>query len=125
MYLSTLTGIPNDFYEAAIIDGATKWQQITKITLPSLRPMMIVLTIMAIGRIFYADFGLFYQLPRDSGPLYDVTQVIDTYLYRALKVTGNVGMASAAGLYQSVVGFVLVMLTNFIVRKIDPDSALF
>ena len=87
--------------------------------------MMIVLTIMAIGRIFYADFGLFYQLPRDSGPLYDVTQVIDTYLYRALKVTGNVGMASAAGLYQSVVGFVLVMLTNFIVRKIDPDSALF
>ena len=125
MYLSTLTGIPNDFYEAAIIDGATKWQQITKITLPSLRPMMIVLTIMAIGRIFYADFGLFYQLPRDSGPLYDVTQVIDTYLYRALKVTGNVGMASAAGLYQSVVGFVLVMITNFIVRKIDPDSALF
>ena len=86
---------------------------------------MIVLTIMAIGRIFYADFGLFYQLPRDSGPLYDVTQVIDTYLYRALKVTGNVGMASAAGLYQSVVGFVLVMITNFIVRKIDPDSALF
>ena len=93
-----------------------------------IRPVFNHLTIpcaLTSAGIFYADFGLFYQLPRDSGPLYDVTQVIDTYLYRALKVTGNVGMASAAGLYQSVVGFVLVMITNFIVRKIDPDSALF
>ena len=87
--------------------------------------MMIVLTILAIGRIFYADFGLFFQLPRDSGPLYDVTQVIDTYVYRALKETGNVGMASAASLYQSIVGFVLVVGTNLVVRKIDSDSALF
>ena len=125
MYLSSLTGIPNDYYEAAVIDGATKWQQIKNITLPCLKPMMIVLTILAIGRIFYADFGLFFQLPRDSGPLYDVTQVIDTYVYRALKETGNVGMASAASLYQSVVGFVLVVGTNFVVRKMDPDSALF
>ena len=125
MYLSSLTGIPNDYYEAAVIDGATKWQQIKSITLPCLKPMMIVLTILAIGRIFYADFGLFFQLPRDSGPLYDVTQVIDTYVYRALKETGNVGMASAAGLYQSVVGFVLVVGTNLVVRKMDPDSALF
>ena len=125
MYLSSLTGIPNDYYEAAVIDGATKWQQIKNITLPCLKPMMIVLTILAIGRIFYADFGLFFQLPRDSGPLYDVTQVIDTYVYRALKETGNVGMASAASLYQSVVGFVLVVGTNLVVRKMDPDSALF
>ena len=125
MYLSSLTGIPNDYYEAAVIDGATKWQQIKNITLPCLKPMMIVLTILAIGRIFYSDFGLFFQLPRDSGPLYDVTQVIDTYVYRALKETGNVGMASAAGLYQSVVGFVLVVGTNLVVRKMDPDSALF
>lgn len=125
MYLGSLTGIPNDYYEAAIIDGATKWQQIQRITLPCLKPMMIVLTILAIGRIFYADFGLFFQLPRDSGPLYQSTQVIDTYVYRALKETGNVGMAAAAGLYQSVVGFVLVIGANLAVRKIDSDSALF
>ena len=125
MYLSSLTSIPNDYYEAAVIDGATKWQQIKNITLPCLKSMMIVLTILAIGRIFYADFGLFFQLPRDSGPLYDVTQVIDTYVYRALKETGNVGMASAASLYQSIVGVVLVVGTNLVVRKMDPDSALF
>lgn len=125
MYLSSLTGISNDYYEAAIIDGATKWQQIKCITLPCLKPMMIVLTILAIGKIFYADFGLFFQLPRDSGPLFQVTQVIDTYVYRALKETGNVGMAAAASLYQSIVGFVLVVGTNLIVRKIEPDSALF
>ena len=125
MYISTLTGISTDYYEAAIIDGATKWQQIRRITLPCLKPMMIVLTILAIGRIFYADFGLFFQLPRDSGPLYPVTQVIDTYVYRALKETGNVGMAAAASLYQSVVGFVLVVGANLVVRRIEPDSALF
>lgn len=125
MYISSLTSISNDYYEAAIIDGATKWQQIKSITLPCLKPMMIVLTILAIGRIFYADFGLFFQLPRDSGPLYDVTQVIDTYVYRALKETGNVGMAAAASLYQSIVGFVLVVAANLVVRRIEPDSALF
>ena len=125
MYISSLTGISNDYYEAAIIDGATKWQQIKSITLPCLRPMMIVLTILAIGRIFYADFGLFFQLPRDSGPLYQATQVIDTYVYRALKETGNVGMAAAASLYQSVVGFLLVMGANLVVRRMEPDSALF
>ena len=125
MYISTLTGISNDYYEAAIIDGATKWQQIRRITLPCLKPMMIVLTILAIGRIFYADFGLFFQLPRDSGPLYPVAQVIDTYVYRALKETGNVGMAAAASLYQSIVGFVLVVGANLVVRRIEPDSALF
>ena len=103
----------------------TKWQQIKSITLPCLRPMMIVLTILAIGRIFYADFGLFFQLPRDSGPLYQATQVIDTYVYRALKETGNVGMAAAASLYQSIVGFVLVVGANLVVRRIEPDSALF
>ena len=125
MYISSLTGISNDYYEAAIIDGATKWQQIKRITLPCLKPMMIVLTILAIGRIFYADFGLFFQLPRNSGPLYPATQVIDTYVYRALKETGNVGMAAAASLYQSIVGFVMVVGANLVVRRIEPDSALF
>ena len=84
-----------------------------------------MLVIMSIGRIFYSDFGLFYQVPMNSGALLNVTNTIDTYVYRALKETGNVGMASAASLYQSVVGFVLVVGTNLVVRKMDPDSALF
>ena len=125
MYLGSIVGIPNDYYEAALMDGATKWQQIKYITLPSLKSMMIVLTILAIGKIFYADFGLFYQLPRNSGPLFPVTNVIDTYVYRALKENGNVGMSAAASLYQSLVGFLLVLSSNFIVRRIDKDSALF
>ena len=125
MYLGSIVGISNDYYEAALMDGATKWQQIRYITLPSLKSMMIVLTILAIGKIFYADFGLFYQLPRNSGPLFPVTNVIDTYVYRALKENGNIGMSAAASLYQSLDGFVLVLVSNFIVRKIDKDSALF
>ncbi len=125
MYLGAIVGISDDYYEAALMDGATKWQQIKYITLPALKGMMIILTILAIGRIFYADFGLFYQLPRNSGPLFPVTNVIDTYVYRALKENGNIGMAAAANLYQSLVGFVLVVGSNFIVRKIDKDSALF
>lgn len=125
MYLGAIVGISDDYYEAALMDGATKWQQITYITLPALRGIMIVLTILAIGRIFYSDFGLFYQLPRNSGPLFPVTNVIDTYVYRALKENGNIGMAAAANLYQSLVGFVLVMSSNFLVRKVDKDSALF
>ena len=125
MYLGSIVRISNDYYEAALMDGATKWQQIRYITLPSLKSMMIVLTILAIGKIFYADFGLFYQLPRNSGPLFPVTNVIDTYVYRALKENGNIGMSAAASLYQSLVGFVLVLVSNFIVRKIDKDSALF
>lgn len=125
MYLGSIVGISNDYYEAALMDGATKWQQIKYITLPSLKSMMIVLTILAIGKIFYADFGLFYQLPRNSGPLFPVTNVIDTYVYRSLKENGNIGMAAAANLYQSLIGFVLVLSSNFAVRKIDKDSALF
>lgn len=125
MYLGAIVGISDDYYEAALMDGATKWQQIKYITLPSLKGMMIILSILAIGRIFYADFGLFYQLPRNSGPLFPVTNVIDTYVYRALRENGNIGMAAAANLYQSLVGFVLVVGSNFIVRKIDKDSALF
>ena len=125
MYLGSIVGISNDYYEAALMDGATKWQQIRYITLPSLKSMMIVLTILAIGKIFYADFGLFYQLPRYSGPLLPVTNVTDTYVYGALKENGNIGMSAAASLYQSLVGFVLVLVSNFIVRKIDKDSALF
>ena len=125
MYLSSLVNIPQELYEAALVDGATKWQQICKITLPALRPMMIILTIIAIGRIFYSDFGLFYQLPRNSGPLFDVTNVIDTYVYRPLKDLNDIGMAAAANLYQSLLGFLMIMGSNAIIKKIDSDSALF
>ena len=125
MYMGALTGIPNDYYEAALVDGATKWQQIRHITIPCLRTMMLVLVTLAIGRIFFSDFGLFYQLPRNSGPLFSVTNVIDTYIYRALKETGDIGMSAAANLYQSVVGFVMVVGVNFIIRKVDKESALF
>lgn len=125
MYLGAIVGISDDYYEAALMDGATKWQQIKYITIPCLRGIIIVLTILAIGRIFYADFGLFYQLPRNSGPLFPVTNVIDTYVYRSLKENGNIGMAAAANLYQSLVGFALVLSSNFVVRKIDKESALF
>ena len=125
MYLSSLVNIPQELYEAALVDGATKWQQICKITLPALRPMMIILTIIAIGRIFYSDFGLFYQLPRNSGPLFDVTNVIDTYVYRTLKDLNDIGVAAAANLYQSLLGFLMIMGSNAIIKKIDSDSALF
>jgi putative aldouronate transport system permease protein len=125
VYLAAITGIDGEYFEAALIDGATKWQQIKHITLPLLKPVMIILTVLAIGKIFFADFGLFYNVPMDSGPLYPATNVVDTYVYRALTQLGDFGMASAAGLYQSFIGFVLVLGTNLIVRKIDPDSALF
>ncbi len=125
IYLASVTGISPDYYEAATIDGANKWQQIRYITLPCLRPIIIIMTILSIGKIFYADFGLFYQVTYNSGALYPVTQVIDTYVYNGLVTMGNYGMTAAAGLYQSFVGFVLVILTNWIVKKVDRDSALF
>ncbi|MEK4059910.1 MULTISPECIES: ABC transporter permease [Paenibacillus] len=125
VYLAAIMGIDKSLYEAAMIDGASKFQQIRNITLPLLSPIITIMTLLAIGKIFYADFGLFYQVPRDSGTLYSVTNVIDTYVYRGLKTTGEIGMSTAAGLYQSVVGFVLVITSNYIVRRFDKDSALF
>jgi len=125
IYLAAIMGIDKSLYEAAMIDGANKWQQIRHITVPMLKPLMTILTLLAIGRIFYADFGLFYQVPRDSGTLYSVTNVIDTYVYRGLKTTGEIGMSTAAGLYQSFVGFVLVITSNWVVRKFNKDNALF
>lgn len=125
VYLASICGIDRTYYEAAMIDGATKWQQIKYITIPLLKPVIIILFILSVGRIFSADFGLFYQLPRNSGALYDVTNVIDTYVYRALTSMGELGMSSAAALFQSTVGFVLIMLANTIVKKVDNDSALF
>ena len=125
IYIASLIGIDPSFYEAARLDGASKWQEITKITLPSLVPTIITLLLLSIGRIFYSDFGLFYQVPMNSGVLFPTTNVIDTYVYRALIEQGNISMSSAAGVYQSLVGFCVVMLSNWIVRKVDKDQALF
>lgn len=124
IYLATLMGFDKSFYESAKIDGATRWQQIQYITLPLLKPTVIMLTLMAIGRIFYSDFGLFYQVPMNQGALYATTNTIDTYVYRGLLQMGNISMSAAAGVYQSFIGFILVLGANLIVRKIDRDSAL-
>lgn len=125
VYMAGIAGIDKGIYEAARIDGASKLKQITSITLPLLRPTVIIMVLMSIGRIFYSDFGLFYQVPMNTGVLFSTTQTIDTYVYRGLMEQGNVGMSSAAGVYQSLVGFVLVVLANYIVRKKDPENALF
>jgi len=125
IYIAGISGIAPSFYEAADLDGANKWQQIVHITLPCLMPAIITLVLIGIGRIFYSDFGLFYQVPQNSGSLFPVTNTIDTYVYRALTSSGGVGRSSAAGLFQSVVGFVLVMLSNSFVRKTSPENSIF
>lgn len=125
IYFATIVGIDSTYYESAALDGANKWKQITHITIPLIRPTVIILVLMSVSKIFYSDFGLFYQIPRNSGPLLNVTNTIDTYVYRSLVEHNNIGMASAAGLYQSVLGFILVLTANNIVRKIDSDSSLF
>ena len=125
IYYATVVGLDASLYESASIDGANRWQRIVHITLPGLKTTIITLTLMSVGRIFYSDFGLFYQVPMNSGPLIDVTNTIDTYVYRGLMELNNIGMASAAGLYQSLVGFALVLIANLIVRRLDENSALF
>lgn len=125
IYISSINGIPRDYYEAAALDGAGKFRQTIHITLPALVPSIVTLTLLGIGRIFYSDFGLFFQIPMNSGPLFETTNVIDTYVYRALLERNNIGQASAAGLYQSLVGFVLVLTANLIVRKVSKENALF
>ena len=125
VYLASICGINKTYYEAAVLDGASKWQQIKYITLPLLKPVITILLIMAVGGIFKSDFGLFYQLPQDSGPLYPVTNVLDTYIFRALKTNGELGMSSAAALFQSTVGFILIMIANKLVSKVDSENALF
>jgi putative aldouronate transport system permease protein len=125
IYYSSIVGISQDYYEAARIDGATKWQQIKRITLPLLKPTIITMFILSVGHIFNSDFGLFYQVPKNSGVLYNVTQTIDVYVYNALMKNSDYGMSSAASVFQSVVGFVLVIIANKIIRKTNEESALF
>ena len=125
IYLAAILGIDRSIYESAAIDGASKWAQIKNITIPLLKPTAIMLTLLAIGRIFYSDFGLFYQVPQNQGALFSVTNTIDTYVYRGLLELGDMSMASAAGLYQSVIGFILILSANWAIRTIDPESAMF
>ena len=125
VYLASISGISMEFYEAAMLDGATKMQQVRYITLPHLRAIATILLIMSVGSIFNGDFGLFYTVTQNTGQLYPVTQVIDTYVYNALMTLNDIGRSSAATFYQTIVGFCLVMISNGVVRKIDPDNSLF
>lgn len=125
LYYAALMGIDETLFEAAEIDGAKKWQRNFYIILPTLKRMIVILTLMSIGKIFRADFGMFYQLTRNVGSLYKTTDVMDTYIYRQMRDVGNMGMSSAAGLMQSFVGFVLVVISNRLSKKIDPDGGLF
>ncbi|MGO4109592.1 ABC transporter permease [Paenibacillus sp. YAF4_2] len=125
IYLAAIIGIDQEYYEAATIDGANRWQQVRRITFPLVLPVITIMTLLAVGRIFYSDFGLFYQVPLNTGSLMPVTNTIDTYVYRALINLGDIGMSSAAGLYQALVGFILVIVSNAIVRKFNKDNALF
>lgn len=125
LYLAAIIGIDNEYYEAALIDGANKWQRITRITIPMIKPVIVIMTLLAVGRILNADFGLFYQVPLDAGALYPTTNVIDTYVYRALLTFSDIGMSSAAGLYQSVVGLFVVLGANALVNRYSKDDALF
>lgn len=125
IYIAGIAGIDPEYYEAALLDGASKFQQVKSITIPFLVPLMIVTTIMALGNIFRSDFGLFYQVPMQQGLLTPTTDVLDTYIYKALIYTSDLGMSSAAGFYQSVVGFFLVLFANWAVGRISPENKIF
>ena len=125
IFLSSIVGIDRSIYEAAQIDGCTRWQSIKHITLPLLKPTIMTLFLLQVGRIMYSDFGLFYQVTLNSGALRSATDTIDTYVYRFLMTMNNIGTASAASTYQAIVGFILVMLVNTVVRKTDKENALF
>lgn len=125
VYLAAITGISGEFYEAARVDGATKFQQIRFITLPLLKPTMIIITLFEVGQIMKGQFELFYQIIGDNGTLYPVTDIIDTYVFRMTTTSFDPGIAAAAGLYQSFFGFILIVVVNTVVKKLNPDYALF
>ncbi|MFD0695384.1 ABC transporter permease [Paenibacillus sp. GCM10027628] len=125
IFLAGITGISPDYYESAKIEGASRWQMIAHITLPLLRPVIMIMVLLGVGRIFYGDFGMIYAIVGDIGVLYPTTDVIDTFAYRALRQLGNFSTSSAVILYQSVLGLITVVIFNAIARKIDADSRLF
>lgn len=125
VYLSAISGIDAEMYEAADIDGANSWQKLFSITLPNLVPTMVIMFLLACGQIFRGDFGMFYQLIGNNGVLLEVGDILDLYIYRAMAGNANLGYGAAAGLYQSVLCFVTILLANFVVKKIQPDYTLF
>ncbi len=125
IYYATIIGFDKSLYEAAAVDGAGTWKCIRSITLPLLKPTIITLTLMSIGRMFYSDFGLFFQVPMNSGMLQKATTTIDTYVYRGLMESSDIGRAAAAGFLQSILGFVTVLAANMIVRRVESENALF
>ena len=127
LYVAAIASIDQGMYEAAVIDGASKWKQIWYITLPTIKPIIVILNILAVGRIIMADFGLFWNMTMNSGPLLSVTEVFDTYVYRVMQsnIAGAMDFATAAGLLQSVIGFICIIGANAIVRKISPENAMF
>lgn len=125
IYYSNIKGIDTEYYDAARVDGASWVQQVWYITLPLLKPILIVTLIMSIGDILSSDFSLFYIIPRNSGALYSVTATVDTYVYNGLRGNASLGMTSAVSVLQSVVGFVLVLTVNKIIKTIDPEQAMF
>ena len=125
VYLSAISGIDSEMYEAADIDGANSWQKLFRITLPNLVPTMVIMFLLACGQIFRGDFGMFYQLIGNNGVLLEVGDILDLYIYRAMAGNANLGYGAAAGLFQSVLCFVTILLANFVVKKIQPDYTLF
>lgn len=125
IYLGTITGISDEYYEAAVIDGASKWQQILHITIPFLKPMIVILAIMKVGNFFHSNFDLFYQVPLNSGLLQPVTNTIDVFVYNTLRDSNDVSLSSAVALVQSICGFILVVTTNKIIDMIDSDLSMF
>jgi putative aldouronate transport system permease protein len=125
IYLAAIISLDQELFEAARIDGASRWQQIRRITIPQITPVIIVMILIFVGRIFNSDLGLFFMVPRNAGMLYPVTRTIDVYVYNTLMANGDIGMSSAAALYQSVVGFITIILANFAVKKINPESSMF
>ena len=125
LYMSVLAGIDTALYEAADIDGANKWQKIWHITIPSLIPMITVMLLLSVGSVMRSDTGLFYQVTRNSGTLYSTTQVIDSYVLNAIFKNSNFGFVAATSAFQSVVGLLLMLFANGMVRKIEPENALF
>jgi putative aldouronate transport system permease protein len=125
IYLSAIVSVDKNLYEAATVDGVGRFKQVFYVTIPSIKPTIVTLVLISVGRIFYSDFGLFYQIPMNVGVLYNVTSTIDTYVYRSLLRLNNIAMASAASTYQALVGFLIIVVVNGIVRKVDPDNAMF
>ena len=125
IYLSAIVSVDKNLYESATIDGANRLQQVFNVTIPTIKPTITTLILIGVGRIFYTDFGLFYQVPMNSGRLFNVTNTIDTYTFRGLMQFNNIALSSAAGTYQAIVGLIIILTVNGLVRKFDRDNAMF